>query len=365
MADLLNMMRSHLAQPQAYVGGIHSSRLGAHDNETIPKVIKLNANENPYPPLEEIIASLSGLPIHEYPDQHQTRIRWTISEYVRRPVQQIIAGSGSDEIIELLIRLFIAPGEAMIDCPPTFGMYEFCARIAQAELIPVERTEDWEIDIQATVKAISRHRAKMLFIASPNNPTGNLLPQEHARVLLETDIVLVVDETYHEFCGESLAGLLDSYNNLVLLRSFSKWAGIAGLRIGYAIASELIIRHLMAIKQPFNVNLAAEAAALAALKHQNKLQARIETIIHERQRIEAIINTLPGMRYAPSRANFLLIEFENLSGAEADQFLAERGVFIRRFSSPRLDNAIRISIGTPEQNDAVIGALQAITSASN
>ncbi len=360
MRDLREMMRPHLYNPQGYVGAQHSDHLAMSMGLNPGDVIRLNANENPYDPLPEITDALVGLPIHEYPDQDLVRIRSVLSDYTGRPPEQIIAGSGGDEIIELLTKLFVAPGESMIDCPPTFGMYEFCARISEAELVPVERRDDWELDIEATTDAIERTGAKLLFIASPNNPTGNLLPESDARALLDTGIVLVVDETYYEFCGETTAGLLDEYDNLVVIRSFSKWAGIAGLRIGYAIGSELIVDHLMTIKQPYNLNIAAESAGLAALEHKEKLLARIDMLTSERKRIESVIDELEGVGYSPSTANFLLLKFKRLSGDEAYELLARRGIFARKFSGRRLENSIRVSVGTPPQNDLVIAALQEI-----
>ena len=357
MRDLRKMMRPHLYNPQGYVGAQHSDHLATAAGIDPAAVIRLNANENPYEPLREITDALIGLPIHEYPDQDLVRMRNALSDYTGRPPEQIIAGSGGDEIIELLTKLFVAPGETMIDCPPTFGMYEFCARISEAELFPVERHDDWEIDIEATTAAIERTGAKILFIASPNNPTGTLLPESDARAILDTGIVLVVDETYYEFCGETTAGLLDEYENLVVLRSFSKWAGIAGLRIGYAIGSELIIDHLMTIKQPYNLNIAAESAGLAALDNKDKLLARIDTLTSERQRVESVIDELDRISYSPSSANFLLIKFDHLSGDEAYESFARRGVFARKFSARRLENSIRVSVGTPPQNDVVIDAL--------
>ncbi len=360
MRDLREMMRPHLYNPQGYVGAQHSDHLAMSMGLNPGDVIRLNANENPYDPLPEITDALVGLPIHEYPDQDLVRIRSVLSDYTGRPSEQIIAGSGGDEIIELLTKLFVAPGESMIDCPPTFGMYEFCARISEAELVPVERRDDWELDIEATTDAIERTGAKLLFIASPNNPTGNLLPERDARALLDTGIVLVVDETYYEFCGETTAGLLDEYENLVVIRSFSKWAGIAGLRIGYAIGSELIVDHLMTIKQPYNLNIAAESAGLAALEHKEKLLARIDTLTSERKRIESVIDELEGVSYSPSTANFLLLKFKRLSGDEAYELLARKGIFARKFSGRRLENSIRVSVGTPPQNDLVITALQEI-----
>ena len=208
MRDLRDMMRPHLYNPQGYIGAQHSDHLATAAGIDPANVIRLNANENPYEPLPEIADALVGLPIHEYPDQDLVRMRSALSEYTGRPPG---AGDRRDRVVTRLSscsrNCSSHPGDSMIDCPPTFGMYEFCARISEAQLIPVERRDDWEIDIDATTAEIERTGAKILFIASPNNPTGNLLPDEDARAILDTGIVLVVDETYYEFCGETTAGL--------------------------------------------------------------------------------------------------------------------------------------------------------------
>lgn len=356
------MIREHLAQPEGYAGGKHAAILRTEAGDSAAEIIKLNANENPYEPLPQITATLADLPVQEYPDQNLVRIREVLSGYTGIAPSRIIAGSGGDDIIELMVKLFVNPGDSMIDCPPTFGMYEFCAKIAAAELLKVARNDDWTVDADSVVAAVENHGSKIVFLASPNNPTGNSLTESEARTILDSGVVLVVDETYYEFCGTTLAHLIGEYENLMVVRSFSKWAGIAGLRIGYAISSELIVGHLMSIKQPYNVSIAAEAAAIAAIEHRDLLEVRIATIVSERGRIERFIASLPGARYWPSDANYLLLRFDRLSGDDVYSALAERGIFVRQFDTPRLERAVRLSIGTPEQNDIVISALQEICS---
>ena len=360
MPDVREMIRKHLVQPAGYAGGKHAAILRDEAGGAAGQIIKLNANENPYEPLPEISDALAGLPVQEYPDQNLVRIREVLSDYTGVEPTRIIAGSGGDEIIELMVKLFIDPGDSMIDCPPTFGMYEFCAKIADAELIEVERNEDWTVNANAVAQTVKDCGSKIVFLASPNNPTGNSLSEAEARVILDTGVILVVDETYFEFYGQSLAHLIDDYENLMVVRSFSKWAGIAGLRIGYAISSELVIGHLMTIKQPYNVSIAAEAAAIAAIQNRERLRERIATILSERGRIERVVDDLPGVMYWPSDANYLLLGFESVTGDEVYAALAERGIFVRQFDTPRLTRAIRLSIGTPEQNDIVIAALREI-----
>ena len=322
-------------------------------------VIRLNANENPYGPLDKVSAALSGLPLHLYPDPNPRKLRAALGEYTGQPVERIMAGAGGDEIIDLLMRLFIAPGQKVLDCEPTFGMYSFSARLAEAEIVSVPRNSTWDIDIPAMLEAID-DSARIVFLASPNNPTGNLLTERDARALLKTGVIVCVDETYYEFSGSTLSPLLDEYENLVILRSFSKWAGIAGLRVGYAIASSELIGHLMDIKQPYNINIAGEAAVLAALEHRGELLERAATLIEQRKRIEAVVDEFPGISYYPSEANFLLCRFERRTAEEAYVGLAQRGIFVRRFPQTVLDSSLRISTGTPEQTDLLIDALRRV-----
>ena len=360
MTPVSDKIRKHLLQPEGYAGGKHAALLRSEAGQSAGRILKLNANENPYEPLPQITASLANLAVQEYPDQNLVRIRDALSEYTGFDPSRIIAGSGGDEIIELMVTLFIDPGDSMIDCPPTFGMYEFCAKIAEARLIKVARNPDWAVDVDSVARTVREHGSKIVFLASPNNPTGNLLTEVEARGILETGVVLVVDETYYEFCGETLAHLISEFDNLMIVRSFSKWAGIAGLRIGYAISSDTIIGHLMSIKQPYNVSIAAEAAAVAAIQHRAELGQRIATIVSERRRIEGVIDTLPGVTYSHSDANFLLLRFDERTGDEVYAALAARGIFVRQFDSPTLQRTVRLSIGTPEQNDLVVAALREI-----
>jgi histidinol-phosphate aminotransferase len=322
-------------------------------------VIRLNANENPYGALDKVAAALTKLDLHLYPDTQQRKLRAALSEYTGQPAEMIIAGAGGDEIIDLLMRLFVERGQKVLDCEPTFGMYSFAARMADAEIVSVPRNADWDIDIPAMLEAVDE-TARIVFLASPNNPTGNLLTESDARALLDTGVVVCVDETYYEFCGSTLCPLLEEYENLVILRSFSKWAGIAGLRVGYAIASPQLIQHLMDIKQPYNINIAGEAAVLAALKHRDELLARAMSLVEQRKRLEDVIGELEGISYYPSQGNFLLCRFDRRTAEEAYVGLAEHGIFVRRFPQSVLENSLRISAGTPEQTDRLIDALRSV-----
>jgi len=359
MSQIEKLMRSHMVNFATYHGVDPSEELARKAGIKPEDVIRLNANENPYGPLDKVSAALSGLPLHLYPDPNQRKLRAALGEYTGQPVERIMAGAGGDEIIDLLMRLFIAPGQKVLDCEPTFGMYSFSARLAEAEIVSVPRNSTWDIDIPAMLEAID-DSARIVFLASPNNPTGNLLTERDARALLKTGVIVCVDETYYEFSGSTLSPLLDEYENLVILRSVSKWAGIAGLRVGYAIASSELIGHLMDIKQPYNINIAGEAAVLAALEHRGELLERAATLIEQRKRLEAVVDEFPGISYYPSEANFLLCRFERRTAEEAYVGLAQRGIFVRRFPQTVLDSSLRISTGTPEQTDLLIDALRRV-----
>ncbi len=359
MSQLEKLMQPHMVKIATYHGVDPSEELAREAGIKPEDVIRLNANENPYGPLDKISAALSGLPLHLYPDPNQRKLRAALSEYTGQPTDRIIAGAGGDEIIDLLMRLFVGPGQKVLDCQPTFGMYSFSARLADAEVVSVPRNETWDVDIPMMLEAID-DSARIVFLASPNNPTGNLLTEQDARALLDTGVVVCIDETYYEFSGSTLCPLLEEYENLVILRSFSKWAGIAGLRVGYAIASSDLVTHLMDIKQPYNINIAGEAAVLAALEHRDELLERAATLVQQRKRLEAVVGDLDGVSCYPSEGNFLLCRFERRTAEEAYVGLAQHGIFVRRFPESVLEGSLRISAGTPEQTDLLIDALRSV-----
>ncbi len=364
MTDITKLMRPHLVKVTTYHGVDPTEELARLAGIKPEDVTRLNANENPYGSPTSVTDALKDIAVHLYPDPEQRKLRAKLAEYTGQPVERVMAGAGGDEIIDLLLRLFTEPGQKLIDCEPTFGMYAFCARIADASVVMVPRKDDWSIDIEGVLDAIDDD-TRLIFLASPNNPTGNLLTEQEARALLDTGLILTIDETYYEFCGKTLCHLLDEYENLVILRSFSKWAGIAGLRVGYCIGSETMIRHLMDIKQPYNINAAAEAAAIAALDNRDEVLERAHILVEQRKRLEATLNELDGVYFYPSEGNFLLCRFVGRSAREVYEGLGKRGIFVRLFEQDRLEESLRISAGTPEQTDRMIEAITEILSGSH
>lgn len=320
------------------------------------RIIRLNANENPYGASPKVAEALATLQTHIYPDPLQRRARSELARYVGTDESRVIAGAGSDELIDMLLRLFISPGDRIIECDPTFGMYSFYGRIVGAEVRAVPRDDAFEIEPGAVTRAVDS-RTKMVFLNSPNNPTGNPASEEQVRSILGMGLVVVVDEAYYEFSGQTAAGLVPEHENLVVLRTFSKWAGIAGLRVGYGVMSPRLVERIIDMKSPFNLNTAGEAAMLASLADADALLEKVALIVAERERMFATLDRIEGVRPLPSDGNYILCEFQPGRAAAVFEGLIKRGIFVRKFSHPRLKDHFRVSIGTPEQNNAVTGAV--------
>ena len=201
---------------------------------------------------------------------------------------------------------------------------------------------------------------KVVFLTSPNNPSGNCITEEDVLSLLEEDILLVIDETYFEFSGQTFAHLVPERSNLVVLRSLSKWAGLAGLRIGYGIMDPKLLELLMDIKQPYNINAAAEVALMASLNHRGYLMRNVNAVVQERARLFSMLARIHGIDPRPSQGNFLLCNIADGKATQVFQALARRGIFVRYFNAPRLRDSLRISVGRPEHTDALVEALEEI-----
>jgi len=326
------------------------------------KIIRLNGNENPYGPSPSVAKALAEFPnFNHYPDPEQRQLRQALSGYVGVDPERIIAGNGSDELIDMLFRMFIGPGDNIINLTPTFGMYSLGAEICGGKAVSVPRDTDFEIDLESVKLAITP-RTKAIVVCSPNNPTGNMPTEAEVRALLDTGILVIVDEAYYEFSGQTLMPLLDEYPNLVVLRTFSKWAGLAGLRIGLGAMHPDLARTMMSVKPPYNVNLAAETALIASLEDMPALLERVNAIVAERERMYGLLSAIPTVKPYPSQANFILCELPEGSGQRVFEGLCNRGIFLRHWNNPRLKDCIRTSVGFPEENDAVAAALTELTS---
>jgi histidinol-phosphate aminotransferase len=359
-------IRSHLESLPPYTPiepfEVLSTRLGRSPDQ----IIKLDANENPYGPLPTVRDALAGLEFpHIYPDPECRALRKSLAEFTGAPAEYLLAGSGADELIDLLMRVMLEPGDQILSCPPTFGMYSFDAELNAARCIEVPRHTDFSLDMESIRAAVDTYRPKLFFITSPNNPDGSILDPKAIDTLLELPTLIVLDEAYIEFADEKLgAGLsrileVPTHENLVVLRTFSKWAGLAGLRIGYGAFPQWLMPTLWKSKQPYNVNVAASVAAQVSLAHADELTVIVALLQNERERMLSALQEISYLQTYPTRSNFILCRVLGRDASELKTVLAqEHGILVRYFNKPGLRDHIRISVGKPEDTDRLIQALK-------
>lgn len=358
--DALRLLRQGLLDMPPYEPieplEVLAQRLGMAEGD----IVKLDGNENPYGPSPRVAEALAAYPhYHIYPDPLQRQVRQALADFLGLGLEHIVVGNGSDELLDLIGRAFLSPGDGVVNAPPTFGMYPFLARSYGARLIDVPRKDDYRLDLAGLAAAV-RLGAKLLFLCSPNNPTGNALSPEELERLLALGTVVVVDEAYVEFGGNDFASLVPSRDNLIVLRTFSKWAGLAGLRAGYGVFPRAIAEVILKIKMPYNMNVAAQAAILASLADTDTLRQRVRAIVAERERLFEGLGRLPWLRPWPSQANFILCEVKGLDAGQVARRLQARGIFVRYFDRPELRRCLRISVGKPEHSDRLLAALREI-----
>jgi histidinol-phosphate aminotransferase len=326
----------------------------------VENIIKLDANENPYGCSPRVSQALATYPdFNIYPDNGQTRLRKLLEGYTGVDAKHIVAGSASNQLIDLVLRLLISKGDEVINCVPTFGIYRFSTELCGGTLVEVPRDGNFAVNINA-VKAAINEKTKIIFLTNPNNPTGTITPQQDILELVDTGLPVLVDEAYYEFAGETVAPLVNRYENLMVLRTFSKWAGLAGLRVGYGLFSPRIADYLLRIKIPYNVNVAALVAVQESLKDIDYLMSRVKATITERERLFGKLEKLEWLKPFPSQANFILCSILTGEAKELRQKLQNKGIMVRYFEEPLLRNYIRFSVGKPEHTDALIKALQEI-----
>jgi len=356
---IVKFIRSDLAAFGGYVPS-KSLELLSEKIQPINGITKLDANENLYGCSPKVNEALGDYPyLNIYPDAGQTEIRRLLGGYTGIDAERIIVGNGSDQLIGLIIRLFLEPGDEVINLVPTFDMFRFGVILCNGKLVEVPRDEEYRVDVKAVKKAITK-KTKLILLANPNNPTGTPTPQQDVLELVETGVPIVADEAYVEFSGETVTPFVPKYDNLMVLRTFSKWAGLAGLRVGYGLMNPKIVGYLQTIKQPYNVNIAARVAVRESMKDIDYLMKNVKAIVAERERLFKELSKLDWIKPFPSKANFIFCHVLNGKAAEIQKKLGERGILIRYFDIPRLQNSLRISVGRPDHSDALLKALKEV-----
>lgn len=359
-------IRKHLESLPPYTPIEPFEVLSARIGRTPDQIVKLDANENPYGPLPQVREALGSMDFpHIYPDSESRALRNALEKFTGTPAEYLLAGSGADELLDLIMRVFLDPNDCILSCPPTFGMYSFDAELNAARVVEVPRNPDFSLDLDEIRKAVETYKPKLFFITSPNNPNGSLISPEIMDELLSLPTLIVLDEAYIEFAGENLGANLSRIQevpireNLIVLRTFSKWAGLAGLRVGYGAFPKWLMPTLWKSKQPYNVNVAASIAAQVSLENTEQLKKVVDILKKERERLLNELKNIPFLKTYPTESNFILCLVIDKDALDLKTKLAnEHGIFIRYFNKPGLKDHIRISVGRPEDTEALIKALR-------
>jgi len=318
--------------------------------------IFLDANENSF---GSVIES-DIVDLNRYPDPHQKELRKALSEFLNISSEKIFFGVGSDEIIDLSIRIFCEPGKSNVIIPaPTYGMYQVACSINDVEVKSVNLDESFDLDLEKTINAIDEN-TKMIFICSPNNPTGNLLSVERIKSLAENfEGIIFIDEAYIDFAEEnSFIDQLSDFNNVIISRTFSKAWGLAGVRCGYCIADEFIINLLFKIKAPYTINKLTTNAIRKAIENFERKKLFVKNIIDEREKLTIELSGLNFVKKIfPSASNFLLVEMNNAK--TVFKYLNDKKIRVRmRSDDKRLKDCLRITIGNKNENELLIKTLR-------
>jgi histidinol-phosphate aminotransferase len=300
---------------------------------------------------------------NRYPEFDAWRLREALGHYVGVPAEQIVAGAGLDNVIETLLFLLIEPEDRVIISEPTFMVYEVLVRAHGGEVVNVPLQSDFSLDVAGILDAVD-DRTKLIVICNPNNPTGNLFASSDIeRIVEEAPCVVAIDEAYAEFAGETYLGLMDRAENLTILRTMSKFAGLAGMRIGYGVFPLSLVDYVARVMPGFcNVSVAATAAAVASLNDPDYNQAIVARLVADRDALAQRLRSIPGVEPLPSATNFLLVRLPVEDAGPVVRELANRGVYVRHFANPAFSIAdcLRVSVGTPEDNEIFASELEAI-----
>lgn len=327
--------------------------------------VKLDANENPYPLPDElrdkVNKALSEASMNRYPDPYARELKGLISKWLALPEDFLMLGNGSDELIQAILIATSWGSPAVVIPSPTFSMYKITGLAVGHSVFEVPLDDSFDIDPSAIIDVCRREKAKVIFLSTPNNPTGNRSSDEKVlEVIRKSHALVVVDEAYGDFSGKSLIPYLNDHMNLIVLRTLSK-IGMAGLRIGIMAANPALISELDKVRLPYNINSLSQAAASVILKNMDVIEGQIDAIISERKRLYDALKEINGVTAYPSEVNFILFKVK-----DADMFhkeLIDKGILIKNLNRPgRLEGCMRVTVGTPAENDAFLDALTKLLS---
>ena len=326
--------------------------------------VKVNQNENPYDLPEavkrRVMERAFARPWSRYPEFDPRELVERLAGFAGWRPDGVLAGNGSNELIQALLLITVGPGTRVVIPEPTFTLYALMTRVLGGEAIGVDLGPELEYDAGGMRRVRRELAAPVTIVCSPNNPTGGVLAVEEVeRLCDEGDGLVVVDEAYHEFSGQTVVPLLAQHPNLVVLRTFSKAMGLAGARVGYLLASPALVAEVNKGKLPYNLSFFSQMAAMAAMEEWESLRAIVGRLVEAREDLLRRLYRTPGVKPYPSRANFILFEVSEGDPKAVFESIYERGVLVRDVTSyPRLSRCLRVSVGSPEENEAFLEALR-------
>jgi histidinol-phosphate aminotransferase len=323
------------------------------------RVVKLNTNENPYPPSDRVMQAIQNIDketLRRYPNPTADLFRAAAAKLHGVTPDMILAGNGSDDILTVATRTFVPPGGKLAAADPTYSLYPILARLQEAAFAPVKWDEDWSLPIDALLAT----KADAIYLANPNAPSGTFVsPVKVAELAKQFDGALLIDEAYADFADDNCLSLVRDYPNVIISRTLSKAYCLAGLRFGYAIARPAVIDELIKVKDSYNCDAISIAAATAAISDQAYYKEKWEHVRLERQRLSAELTQM-GWTVLPSQANFILAAVPDGRGKEAYLGLKRQGILVRYFDLPGLTDKLRITVGLSHQNNALLAGIKAL-----
>ena len=327
------------------------------------KIMRFDTNTSPYIPsslLRELKNGLESLPLNRYPDTSYSMLRKKLASYNKCSPANIMVSNGADESLDIIVKTFVDGDSEVILSVPTYSYYPVLVRLMAGKVKQIRRNKEFSDNFVAIKNAIGKNTS-LVILCSPNNPTGSLVEPKGLKGLLETDCVFIIDEAYYEFSGKTLAGLTKSYDNLIIVRTFSKAFSLAGLRVGYTIASEKTTSLLNLVRPPNSVGVIPLKLAEIALDNAKLMKENVSKMLAERNRCIAELDKIRGIEALPTSANFMLVRFAKHTGLEVCRKLAKMGLVVRDVSKlPSLRQCIRFSVGKPEENNALLNAIREI-----
>jgi histidinol-phosphate aminotransferase len=344
--------------------------LEGYHSPQVDVATRLNTNESPFPPppgfLEAWTAALRDRPLHRYPDRAASALRAAIGSHLGQPAARIFCANGSNEVLQTLLLTYGGPGASALVFEPTYALHAHISRLTGTAIVEGERRADFSVDADAAVRLVREHRPALTFLCSPNNPTGTVEPHALVEAVLDAgDGLVVVDEAYGEFAPRSAIELVDDDRPLVVVRTYSKVWSLAGVRLGFCVAPEWLVAELDKVVLPYHLSVPTQLAGELAVRWQAEMDDRVAAIVAERERLASALSARGDLEVFDSGANFVLLRAPGPDAtARADaaeslwRDLLDRGVLVRSFARwPRLEGCLRITIGTPAEDDAFLAAL--------